>query len=163
MNPRLVSLMRNYRSYHRKSWTVYTHLLGIPVVTFSILIFFSWFQVSVPGFFSIHLAWIGIIILSVFYVTLDRAIGIITAIGMILLGMLINKLGAHELTLKNFMLFLITFIVGWALQLIGHAIEGRKPALVDNFAASVFIAPLFIIAELFFRLGLKKDLQATIK
>ena len=162
MNPRLVILMRDYHHYHSKSWTVYSHFIGIPIVTFSVLIFFSWFQLALTNIIGINLAWLGIIILAIFYITLDRAIGIATAIGMILLGWLVSVLAPNGLTLKSFILFLITFILGWAFQLVGHAIEGRKPALLDNFVASVFIAPLFIVAEVFFCLGLKKELQAVI-
>lgn len=163
MNPRLVNLMRDYHHYHSKSWTVYSHFIGIPIVTLSVLIFFSWFQLTLFPYISFNLAWLGIIILSIFYITLDRAMGIVTALSMILLGCLVHEISPFGLTLKSFIWFLITFILGWAFQLIGHAIEGRKPALLDNFVASVFIAPLFIIAEVFFRVGLKKDLQAAIK
>jgi uncharacterized membrane protein YGL010W len=51
---------------------------------------------------------------------------------------------------------------GWVFQLIGHAIEGRRPALMDNFF-QVFIAPIFLIAELFFALGLRRELQASVR
>ncbi|MSP52442.1 MAG: DUF962 domain-containing protein [Alphaproteobacteria bacterium] len=58
--------------------------------------------------------------------------------------------------------FGIFFAGGWALQFRGHAIEGRRPVLVDNlFQAS--IGPMFIAAELLFALGLKCDLQARVE
>jgi uncharacterized membrane protein YGL010W len=155
--------MRDYHHYHSKSWTVYSHFIGIPVVTFSVLIFFSWFQLALTNVISINLAWIGIIILGIFYISLDRTIGMVTAIGIILLGWLDNMISPDGVTWSSFIWFLITFIFGWTFQLVGHAIEGRKPALCDNFFASVFVAPLFIVAEIFFRLGWKKDLQAAIK
>ena len=102
-------------------------------------------------------------ILTIFYITLDRAIGIVTSIGIILLGWLVTIISPIGFTWRSGGWFLVTFILGWTFQLIGHAIEGRKPALLDNFAASVFIAPLFIVAEVFFRLGLKKELQNAIQ
>jgi uncharacterized membrane protein YGL010W len=40
--------------------------------------------------------------------------------------------------------------------LIGHAFEGKKPALMDNFF-QVFIAPIFLMAEVFFAFGYKRD------
>lgn len=163
MNQQLITLMKNYHHYHNKSWTIYSHFLGIPLVTFSVLLFFSWFQLSLSHWMTINLAWLGIIILSIFYIRLDRAIGIVTTLAMILLGILVNYCSPIGPTFKSFMLFIVTFILGWAFQLIGHAIEGRKPALLDNFVASVFIAPLFIIAEIFFRCGFKKELQTATK
>jgi uncharacterized membrane protein YGL010W len=38
---------------------------------------------------------------------------------------------------------------------VGHAFEGRKPALADNLF-QIFVAPIFLAAEVFFALGLKK-------
>ena len=55
-----------------------------------------------------------------------------------------------------------SFRRGWGLQLVGHAFEGRKPALVDNFM-QVFIAPMFLIAEVAFALGLRKSLAAEVE
>ncbi len=49
-----------------------------------------------------------------------------------------------------------TFVGGWAFQLIGHVFEGKKPALMDNFF-QVFIAPIFLMAEVFFAFGYKRD------
>ena len=53
-------------------------------------------------------------------------------------------------------IFASTFVGGWALQLIGHVFEGKKPALMDNFF-QVFIAPIFLMAELFFAFGYKRE------
>jgi len=58
--------------------------------------------------------------------------------------------------------FLVLFIAGWALQLWGHAFEGRKPALVDNLF-QIFVAPIFLAAEAFFALGYKPRLQETVQ
>jgi uncharacterized membrane protein YGL010W len=53
------------------------------------------------------------------------------------------------------------FIVGWCLQLLGHRLEGNRPALVDNIR-QIFIAPIYLVAELAFTLGLRQDLRAQI-
>jgi uncharacterized membrane protein YGL010W len=57
--------------------------------------------------------------------------------------------------------FAACFGIGWVFQLIGHAIEGKKPALLDNFF-QVFVAPIFLMAELFFMLGLRQDLKRQV-
>ena len=54
-----------------------------------------------------------------------------------------------------------SFRRGWDLQLVA-AFEGRKSALVDNFM-QVFIAPMFLIAEVAFALGLRKSLAAEVE
>jgi uncharacterized membrane protein YGL010W len=58
--------------------------------------------------------------------------------------------------------FAVTFVGGWILQLVGHAFEGRKPALVDNFF-QVLIAPIFLMAELFFALGYKREVAERVE
>jgi uncharacterized membrane protein YGL010W len=51
---------------------------------------------------------------------------------------------------------------GWVIQLVGHVFEGRKPALVDNFF-QIFVAPIFLAAEVFFALGYKPALHAAVQ
>jgi uncharacterized membrane protein YGL010W len=58
--------------------------------------------------------------------------------------------------------FIVFFGGGWVIQLIGHAWEGRKPALVDNFF-QIFVAPIFLAAEVFFALGYKPGLHAAVQ
>jgi uncharacterized membrane protein YGL010W len=42
-------------------------------------------------------------------------------------------------------------------QFLGHAFEGRRPALMDNLFQA-FIGPMFIMAEFLMMLGLRRDL-----
>ncbi len=58
--------------------------------------------------------------------------------------------------------FGVLFVGGWILQLLGHVFEGRKPALADNLF-QIFIAPIFLCAELFFALGYKPKLHAAVQ
>jgi uncharacterized membrane protein YGL010W len=58
--------------------------------------------------------------------------------------------------------FLVLFVGGWIIQLVGHAFEGRKPALADNLF-QIFIAPIFLCAEVFFALGYKPKLHAAVQ
>ncbi|MDH5211136.1 MAG: DUF962 domain-containing protein, partial [Betaproteobacteria bacterium] len=58
--------------------------------------------------------------------------------------------------------FVVFFVGGWVIQLIGHVWEGRKPALVDNFF-QIFVAPIFLAAEVFFALGYKPALHAAVQ
>ena len=54
------------------------------------------------------------------------------------------------------------FVGGWVFQLVGHVFEGRRPALSDNLF-QIFIAPIFLVAEVFFALGLKRDVRRKIE
>jgi uncharacterized membrane protein YGL010W len=55
-----------------------------------------------------------------------------------------------------------TFILGWALQFIGHFYEGRKPAFVDDLVG-LLVGPMFVMAEALFALGWGRDLRDEIE
>ena len=57
--------------------------------------------------------------------------------------------------------FALLFVGGWILQLVGHVFEGRKPALADNLF-QIFVAPIFLAAEVFFALGYKPQLHQRV-
>jgi uncharacterized membrane protein YGL010W len=54
--------------------------------------------------------------------------------------------------------FSILFVGGWTLQFVGHVFEGRRPAFFDN-VLQVFVAPIFLMAEVFFALGYKPEVR----
>ena len=53
---------------------------------------------------------------------------------------------------------LAAFADGWAIHLLGHAFEGKRPALADNIL-QIFNAPLFLSVQVFFPLGYRSDLR----
>jgi uncharacterized membrane protein YGL010W len=61
---------------------------------------------------------------------------------------------------ESLLIFLTTFAGGWVFQLLGHVIEGRRPALADNLL-QIFKAPLFLTVEVLFLFGLRQDLRET--
>jgi len=54
------------------------------------------------------------------------------------------------------------FAVGWVVQFVGHAWEGRKPAFVDDLVGRV-IGPLLVAAELGFLLGLRNEVRQAVE
>jgi len=54
------------------------------------------------------------------------------------------------------------FVGGWALQLVGHAFEGKKPAFLDDLRG-LLDGPLFLVAEVAFALGLSPELRAEVE
>jgi uncharacterized membrane protein YGL010W len=61
---------------------------------------------------------------------------------------------------ESVLMFAGTFVAGWIIQLVGHGIEGRRPALADNLL-QIFNAPLFLTAEVMFLLGYGQTLRAV--
>ncbi|MBU1817967.1 MAG: DUF962 domain-containing protein, partial [Gammaproteobacteria bacterium] len=54
------------------------------------------------------------------------------------------------------------FVVGWVIQFVGHYYEGRKPAFVDDLMGLI-VGPLFVVAELGFLFGLRKEVQKAME
>jgi uncharacterized membrane protein YGL010W len=54
------------------------------------------------------------------------------------------------------------FVVGWAIQFVGHIFEGKKPAFVDDLVG-LLVGPLFVVAELGFMLGLRGEVLEAIE
>ncbi len=155
---KLAGLMSVYQRYHTKESTKYTHMAGIPIVLFSVFVFLSWFHLLIPNYVNISFMWLAVIASSIYYLLLDWMIGAAMVVFMIILGILVHLITGSEPSAHAFKIFLITFIFGWILQFIGHFLEGKKPALFDNLFQSI-VGPIFIMAEVFFMCGLRKDLQ----
>jgi uncharacterized membrane protein YGL010W len=152
--------MSFYAAYHQDARNKATHFIGVPMIVFSLLIPFGWLRADVGGF-TISAALVVSSLLLLYYLVLDLPLGLaMTVVFALMLR------GADPLSQAAFMIslawFLVLFIVGWALQLWGHAFEGRKPALVDNLF-QIFVAPIFLAAEVFFALGYKPKLHEEVQ
>jgi uncharacterized membrane protein YGL010W len=151
--------MAKYAAHHQDARNKATHFAGVPAIMLALFIPLSWLRFE-AGPLSITAAMLlgGAVLLYYFMLDVPLALAMlaITA-AFIALAQAIAALGA----VPGWVLFGALFIGGWTLQLIGHAFEGRKPALVDNLF-QVFIAPIFLCAELFFALGYKPKLHAIV-
>lgn len=149
--------MSVYAAYHRNRWNRCTHFVGVPAIIFAILIPMS----RVPVAPDVNLAHVFIAAVLVYYLLLDAALAFATGV---VAGALLYaaQLAAATGSSSSWVWFGTFFAGGWALQLVGHLFEGRKPALADNLF-QIFIAPIFLVAELFFALGLKRDMQIKVE
>ena len=157
----LTQVLTDYQEYHTKKITQTTHLIGVPLIIFGILIFFSWFSFNLNPIISVPLMWFLIVIASAYYVRLDIGLGLMLAVIFVIMGLLIFVIDQYKYTNISGVLFLITFFGGWVIQFIGHIFESRKPAFLDNIL-QVFAAPIFVLAETLVRLGRRPDLEQII-
>ncbi|MGD9941838.1 MAG: DUF962 domain-containing protein [Burkholderiaceae bacterium] len=151
--------MAFYRRYHRDPRNRLTHFFGVPAIAFSLLVPLSLIGVDVGGWWLSAAQLLALAVLA-YYFALDVALALATTVVFAALLALAAWVAAQGAAVA-WTVFAVAFIGGWILQLIGHAIEGRRPALVDNFF-QVFIAPIFLMAELFFALGLKQDVRRSV-
>jgi uncharacterized membrane protein YGL010W len=150
--------MESYGAYHRDSRNKLTHFVGVPLVTFSLLLVLSWFRFVLTPELPITAATVFFAVVLIYYVRLDWSIALFQAPFSLALLVLADR--AALLPPKvSVAVFLAAFIGGWTIQLVGHAIEGRRPALADNIL-QIFNAPLFLTVEVVSLLGYRRDLFA---
>jgi uncharacterized membrane protein YGL010W len=150
-------LLVMYGSSHRHPVNVAIHLLFVPIITGSI--FLALMPVALPlGAVKIPLAYVFAGVIFVYYLSLDvrSALALVPIAGGLLL---LARWAAGSLPPPWIWGLAATgFIGGYVAQFIGHAVEGRKPALVDNPVRGVLAAPLFMGVEISRMLGLRREL-----
>jgi uncharacterized membrane protein YGL010W len=156
----LVDHLSQYAAYHRDPRNIASHFIGIPLIVVAVAVLLSRPEWPVAGL------WVSPAVLLAlasawFYLRLELRFGVLMAV---LLGLSV-WLG-HVLAQQSTLVWLGSgigmFVVGWAIQFIGHHYEGRKPAFVDD-VTGLIVGPLFVVAELAFMLGLRHDLKEQIE
>jgi uncharacterized membrane protein YGL010W len=152
--------MAVYASYHQDARNKATHFIGVPMIIVSLFIPLAWLKVQV-GMFAITGAIVFAAVILIYYVFLDPLLALATAL-FTALFLVAAAWIARQGAVVGWSAFGVLFVGGWILQLLGHVFEGRKPALADNLF-QIFIAPIFLCAELFFALGYKPRLHAAVQ
>lgn len=156
----LIDQLSQYAEYHRDPRNVFTHFIGVPMILWAVVILLSRPALAAGGvalspalFAALAAAW--------FYLRLDRRYGLCMAA---LLALLLWS--GQWLAQQSLALWLGTglglFVLGWLIQFVGHYWEGRKPAFFDD-VVGLLVGPLFVLAEMGFVLGLRREVQASMQ
>lgn len=156
----LVEALAQYAAYHRDRRNIVTHFIGIPMIVVAVAVLLSRPVVLIAGF-GLSPASLVALVAAGYYLALDLRYGVVMTL------LLTASLWiALQLAVQPMHVWLGSgiglFVVGWALQFLGHHFEGRKPAFVDDLIG-LAIGPLFVLAEAGFNLGLRRSLQAEIE
>ena len=152
--------MSIYAAYHQDARNKATHFFGVPMIIVSLFIPLAWLKINLgPFVFTGAIAFAAVIL--VYYVFLDAALALATAVFTALFVVAAAWIAGQGAAF-GWTAFGVLFVSGWIVQLVGHKFEGRKPALSDNLF-QIFIAPIFLCAELFFALGYKPKLHAAVQ
>ena len=152
--------MAFYAAYHQDARNKATHFVGVPMIIASLFIPLAWLRLEIGGF-ALTGAMVFAAIVLAYYFFLDAVLAAATAIATAALLAGAAWLASHGAAV-GWAAFGALFVGGWIIQLVGHAFEGRKPALADNLF-QIFIAPIFLCAELFFALGYRPKLHAAVQ
>ncbi|HYX67479.1 MAG TPA: Mpo1-like protein [Burkholderiales bacterium] len=152
--------MAFYAAYHQDARNKATHFVGVPVIILSLFIPLAWPRLEIAGL-PLTAAMLFALVVLAYYFILDFFLGLAMAaltLGLVWAGHQIAALGAGP----AWAWFAALFVGGWILQLVGHGFEGRRPALADNLF-QIFVAPIFLCAEIFFALGYKPGLHRAVQ
>src|SRR5262249_26320913 len=145
-----------YAAYHRDWRNKLTHFVGVPLVTFALFLALGWLRFVHAPDVPYTGATLFYLVVFLYYLCLDWKVALCQAPSTLVLLWLADRVALWPFT-ESLVVFLTTFLGGWAIQLIGHAFEGRRPALADNLL-QIFNAPLFLTIEVAFLLGYRQDL-----
>jgi uncharacterized membrane protein YGL010W len=153
--------LSNYKSVHFNKLNIKTHFVGVPLIVWAITVLLSLhtFTIELAGkTISYTPAIIFLTIAMLYYLKLHIKL----ALGM-LLYIVVNIYLASLVSNMQSALWIgiIAFVAGWIIQVIGHIYEKAKPAFFDDIMG-LAIGPLFLMAEVYFALGLEKTLASDI-
>jgi uncharacterized membrane protein YGL010W len=157
----LTDQLAGYAAYHRDRRNIATHLVGIPVIVFAVVVLLSRPAFGVVAGVPVTPAVLASIAASVYYLVLDRPLGIAMAVALAVAVAAASPLAAGG-TAAWLGWGAGLFVAGWIVQFVGHWYEGRKPAFVDDLIG-LAIGPLFVAAEIAFLLGLRAALREEIE
>jgi uncharacterized membrane protein YGL010W len=150
-----------YEAYHRDWRNRLTHFVGVPLVTFALFLFLGWLRFVHAPEYPFTGAALFYLCVFVYYLRLDWQVALLQAPFTLALLGLADRVALWPFP-QSLTVFAATFLGGWAIQLLGHGLEGRRPALADNLL-QVFNAPLFLTTEVLFLLGFRQDLRGPVR
>jgi uncharacterized membrane protein YGL010W len=157
----LTDQLAGYAAYHRDRRNIATHLIGIPVIVFAVIVLLSRPVLVALGPVPVTPALLAAIAACAWWIALDRPLGVAMVIATaLLLGLAAPLAAGPTPTWLGWGAGL--FVAGWIVQFVGHAWEGRKPAFLDDLTG-LLIGPLFVAAELAFLFGLRAGLREAIE
>ncbi|GAW96593.1 MULTISPECIES: DUF962 domain-containing protein [Colwellia] len=158
--------LARYKSVHLNKKNINTHFIGVPLIVLAVTLMLDTirFEISINDIlsmpFTLHLTLAMVIfaVIAIYYLALHRFL----ALGM-LLYILVNLAIAQLFSGVEgvFYIAIGLFVVGWLIQFLGHHYEKAKPAFMDDLS-QIVIGPLFLMAEVYFMLGLEPVLKANI-
>lgn len=155
--------MSFYAAYHQEKRNVAIHVVGVPLISYSVLIPMSWVPLFAVSGFTVTLAMVFTAAILAYYYYLDIGFALgatVLYVGMLALAGYTAGFGYGV----GMTVFCIAFFGGWIAQFYGHyAFEKVRPALFDNLFQALFSAPIFVVADVYFKLGFRHNVEKEVK
>lgn len=148
--------LTQYAAYHRDRRNIATHFVGIPMILVG-----TQAALARIGVGPVNAAAGATALAARYYRAIDPTYG--AAMAAVLGATCALGTGIGMLPLPAWAGATAGLLVGgWAIQFLGHAFEGRKPAFFDDLRG-LLDGPLFLVAEVAFALGLSPELAAEVE
>lgn len=153
--------LSTYKSVHLNHNNIKTHIVGIPMIIWAVMVLIGqipW-QISLSDSISLTVLDGLAIAVLLYYLCLHMRLALLALLcfAPIFYTAKLALALPYDITLA-----IAVFVVGWVFQFIGHNFEKAKPAFVDDIN-QLLIGPLFLIAELYFSLKLEPELAKDVK
>jgi uncharacterized membrane protein YGL010W len=152
-----VEQLSTYKSVHLNPKNIRTHFVGVPMIIWSAFLMLGTLRFAWQDY-EISLAMVLTLVVLCYYMALHMRL----ALGLVLF--ILPVLYTTELMVHTehpFVIAIITFVVGWIIQFVGHKYEKAKPAFMDDMN-QLLIGPFFLMAEVYFMMGWERELEEQI-
>ncbi len=151
-----------YAQAHRDHVNGVMHIIGNPIIFIGVVLPLCLVPVTVCGIHT-TLAPVLVIPALLLWTVWDVALGLAIVVAAIPLLFIAAAIAGSVSITAVFVIAVTFFVLGWALQIIGHQVfEGKRPTLLDN-PVQMLISPMYMFARLFIALGLRPDLAAVLQ
>lgn len=134
-------MLAHYGESHQNPRNEVIHFIAIPLIMLSL----------VGMLFALHpyVAYAFIAASMVYYARLSGVFLLTMALWSLVTLALVLAMGPQVLQIS-----IAIFVGAWALQFIGHKIEGKKPSFFEDIQY-LWVGPLFVLSKLFGKLGIR--------
>ena len=134
------TLFARYGEFHRNPANKAIHWICVPLIVWSLL--------GMLWSISPILACVAVAVSMAFYtwLSLPLAVGMLGVIALMIYPL--TLLGTRALVVS-----IVVFVVAWIGQFIGHILEGRKPAFVED-VRQLLVGPAWLLGFVYRRLGI---------
>jgi uncharacterized membrane protein YGL010W len=151
-----------YAHAHRDEVNSLMHIIGNPMIFVGVVLPLCLVPVTVWGI-QTSLAPLLVIPALLLWTVWDVALGLAIVVAAVPLLFLAAVIAGHLDVAWVWVAAAALFVLGWALQIVGHQVfEGKQPTLLHN-PVQMLISPMYIFAKLFIALGFRADLAAVLQ
>jgi uncharacterized membrane protein YGL010W len=151
-----------YANAHRDRVNGWMHIIGNPILFVAVVLPLCLLPVTIFGV-QTSAAPILVIPALIVWMAFDLGIGLAIVATSIPLLWIAAAIAGHVSVTAVWIMALALFIIGWAMQIVGHKVFERNwPSLLDD-PLHMLMSPMYVYAKLFIALGFRPELAAILR